>query len=138
MNALQTRLVTLAALALFCVTVTYWVVTLTSRQIAPLPAAAATRTPSTEQAAAIFGGQLQQNANQDVHLFGILALQHGAAAIVSYGGELAKAVALDSSLAEGLKLSEVRAKSIVIQRKGGAKSEIFLPQVPPGPTIYVR
>jgi general secretion pathway protein C len=138
MNALQTRLLTLAALALFCVTVTYWVVTLTSRQTAPLPAAAATRTPSVEQAAAIFGGQLQQNANQDVHLFGILALQHGAAAIVSYGGEPAKAVALGGPLADGLSLSEVRAKSIIIQRKGGAKSEIFLPAMPPGPTIYVR
>ncbi|KNH10080.1 General secretion pathway protein C [Candidatus Burkholderia brachyanthoides] len=137
MNALQTRLLMLAALALFCVTVTYWVVTLTSRQTAPLPAAAATRTPSTEQAAAIFGGQLQQ-ANQDVHLFGILALQHGAATVVSFGGEPAKAVALGSLLADGVKLSEVRAKSIVIQRNGGAKSEIFLPQVPAGPTIYVR
>ncbi|KMY85471.1 General secretion pathway protein C [Candidatus Paraburkholderia calva] len=136
MNALQTRLLMLAALALFCVTVTYWVVTLTSRQTAPLPAAAATRTPSTEQAAAIFGGQLQQQANQDVHLlFGILALQHGGAAIVSFGGEPAKAVALGSPLADGVKLSEVRARSIVIQRNGGAKSEIFLPQVPAGPTI---
>jgi general secretion pathway protein C len=138
MNALQTRLLSLAALALFCVTVTYWVITLTSRQTAPLPAAAATRTPSTEQAAAIFGGQLQQQANQDVHLFGILALQHGAAAIVSYGGEPAKAVALGSPLADGVKLSEVRAKSIVIQRNGGVKSEIFLPPMPAGPTIYVR
>lgn len=137
MNALQTRLLTLAAFALFCVTVTYWVVTLTSRQTAPLPAAA-TRTPSTEQAATIFGGQLERQANQDVHLLGILALQGGAAAIVSYGGEPAKAMSLGSSLAQGVKLSEVRARSIIIERNGGAKSEIFLPQVLPGPTIYVR
>jgi general secretion pathway protein C len=138
MNALQTRLLSLAALALFCVTVTYWVVTLISRQTAPLPAAAATRTPSVEQAATIFGGQLEHQANQDVHLFGILALQGGAAAIVSYGGEPAKAISLGSSLTDGVKLSEVRARSIIIQRKGGVKSEIFLPPVPPGPTIYVR
>ncbi len=137
MNALQTRLLTLAARALFCVTVTYWVVTLTSRQTAPLPAAA-TRTPSTEQAATIFGGQLERQANQDVHLFGILALQGGAAAIVSYGGEPAKAVSLGSPLAQGVKLSEVRARSIIIERNSGVKSEIFLPQVPTGPTIYVR
>ncbi len=137
MNALQTRLLTLAAFALFCVTVTYWVVTLTSRQTAPLPAAA-TRTPSTEQAATIFGGQLERQANQDVHLLGILALQGGAAAIVSYGGEPAKAMSLGSSPAQGVKLSEVRARSIIIERNGGAKSEIFLPQVLPGPTIYVR
>jgi general secretion pathway protein C len=138
MNALQTRLLTLLALALFSVTVTYWVVTLTSRQTAPLPGAAATRTPSVEQAATIFGGQLERQANQDVHLFGILALSNGAAAIVSYGGEPAKAISLGSPLTQGVKLSEVRAKSIVIERKGGAKSEIFLPAVPPGPTIYVR
>jgi general secretion pathway protein C len=116
MNVLQTRLLTLLALALFCVTVTYWIVTLTSRQTAPL----------------------ERQANSDVHLFGILALQNGAAAIVSYGGEPAKAIAIGSALAQNVKLSEVRARSIIIERKGGAKSEIFLPQVPPGPTIYVR
>jgi general secretion pathway protein C len=138
MNVLQTRLLTLLALALFCVTVTYWIVTLTARQTAPLPAAAATRTPSVEQAATIFGGQLERQANSDVHLFGILALQNGAAAIVSYGGEPAKAISIGSALAQNVKLSEVRSRSIIIERKGGAKSEIFLPQVPPGPTIYVR
>ncbi|WP_044041790.1 type II secretion system protein N [Caballeronia insecticola] len=137
MNALQTRLLTLAALALFCVTVTYWVVTLTSRQTAPLPAAAATRTPSVELAATIFGGRLERQANQDVHLFGILALQGGAAAIVSYGGEPAKAVSLGGPLTQGVKLSEVRPRSIIIDRNG-VKSEIFLPQNPPGPTIWVR
>ena len=109
MNALQTRLLSLAALALFCVTLTYWIVTLTSRQTAPLPAAAAMRTPSVEQAATIFGGQLQRQVNQDVHLFGILALSHGAAAIVSYGGEPARAISLGGPLAEGVRISEVRA-----------------------------
>ncbi|SAL59203.1 general secretory pathway protein [Caballeronia terrestris] len=137
MNALQTRLLTLAALALFCVTLTYWIVTLTSRQTAPLPAAEAGRKPSVEQAATIFGGQLQQQSNQDVHLFGILALQRGAAAIVSYGGEPARAISLGGPLADGVKISEVRARSIIIDRKG-SKSEVFLPQNAPGPTIYVR
>ncbi|KND56417.1 General secretion pathway protein C [Candidatus Paraburkholderia kirkii] len=118
-------------------TVTYWVVTLTSRQTAPLPAAAATRTPSVEQAAALFGGRLERQANQDVHLFGILALQGGAAAIVSYGGEPAKAVSLGESAHASVKLSEVRARSIIIDRNG-VKSEIFLPQNPPEPTIWVR
>jgi general secretion pathway protein C len=137
MNALQTRLLSLAALALFCVTLTYWIVRLTSRQTAPLPAAAAMRTPSVEQAATIFGGQLQRQVNQDVHLFGILALSHGAAAIVSYGGEPARAISLGGPLAEGVRISEVRARSIIIDRNG-VKSEVFLPQNAPGPTIYVR
>ena len=137
MNALQTRLLTLAALALFCVTLTYWIVTLTSRQTAPLPAAEAGRKPSVEQAATLFGGQLQRNANQDVHLFGILALQEGAAAIVSTGGEPPHAVALGSTIMQGAKLSEVRARSIIIDRNG-VRSEIFLPANAAGPTIYVR
>jgi len=72
-----------------------------------------------------------------VHLFGILALQGGAAAIVSYGGEAAKAVSLGGPLTQGVKLSEVRARSIIIDRNG-VKSEIFLPPNPPGPTIWVR
>lgn len=137
MNVLQTRLLTLAALALFCVTMTYWVVTLTTRDSTPSPAAAATRAPSVEQAATIFGGRLERQANSDVHLFGILALTGGAAAIVSYGGEPAKAVSLGGPLTQGVKLSEVRARSIIIDRNG-VKSEVFLPQNPPGPTVWVR
>jgi general secretion pathway protein C len=136
MNATQTRLLSLAALAVFFVTLTYWVVTLTSHQPPP-PAAEAMRTPSVEQAATIFGGQLQRQENQDVHLFGILALQHGAAAIVSYGGEPARAISLGGPLAQGVKLFEVRSRSIIIDRNG-ARSEIFLPQNAPGPTIYMR
>ena len=137
MNAFQTRLLSLIAFAIFCATLTWWVITLTTHQSAPLPAAAAGRAPSVEQAATLFGGQLQYQENQDVHLFGILALQHGAAAIVSYGGEPARAISLGGPLADGIKVKEVRARSIVIDRRG-ALSEVFLPPNAPGPTIYVR
>ena len=108
-----------------------------THQSAPLPAAAAGRAPSVEQAATLFGGQLQRQENQDVHLFGILALQHGAAAIVSYGGEPARAISLGGPLTQGVTIKEVRARSIIIDRKG-ERSEIFLPPNAPGPTIYVR
>jgi general secretion pathway protein C len=137
MNALQTRLLTLVALAVFCATLTWWIVTLTSHQSGPLPAAAAGRAPSTELAATLFGGQLKRQENQDVHLFGILSLQHGAAAIVSYGGEPAKAISLGGPLTQGVTIKEVRTRSIIIDRKG-ALSEVFLPPNAPGPTIYVR
>ena len=137
MNALQTRILSLIALAIFCATLTWWVITLTTHESAPLPAAAAGRAPSVEQAATLFGGQLKHQENQDVHLFGILALQHGAAAIVSYGGEPARAISLGGPLADGIKVKEVRARSIVIDRRG-ALSEVFLPPNAPGPTIYVR
>ncbi|MBW0447906.1 general secretion pathway protein GspC [Paraburkholderia phenoliruptrix] len=137
MNALQIRLLSLALFAVFCATLTYWTITLTTMSGAPLPAAAAHAQPSTDQAATLFGGQLTRTVNQDVHLFGILALQKGAAAIVSVGGEPPHAVSLGGTLMQGAKLSEVRARSIVIDRNG-AHSEVFLPTNAAGPTIYVR
>ncbi len=136
MNTFQTRLLSLALFAVFCATLTYWTITLTSHSAAP-PAAAARAPVSVEQAATLFGGQLTRTVNQDVRLFGILSLREGAAAIVSVGGEPPHAVSLGSAILEGAKLSEVRARSIVIDRNG-AHSEVFLPANAPGPTIYVR
>ncbi|MDQ0621215.1 type II secretion system protein N [Paraburkholderia graminis] len=137
MNALQIRLLSLALFAVFCATLTYWTITLTAMSGAPVPAAAAHAQVSTDQAATLFGGQLTRTVDQDVHLFGILALTQGAAAIVSVGGEPPRAVSLGSTLMQGAKLSEVRARSIVIDRNG-AHSEVFLPANAAGPTIYVR
>jgi general secretion pathway protein C len=137
MNAIQIRLLSLALFAVFCATLTYWIVTLTALRGGPLPAAAVHAPVSIDQAATLFGGQLQRNANQDVRLFGILALREGAAAIVSVGGEPPRAVSLGSTLMQGTKLSEVRARSIIIDRNG-ARSEVFLPANAGGPTIYVR
>jgi len=137
MNAIQVRLLSLALFAVFCATLTYWVITISTTSGAPLPAAAAHAPVSTEQAATLFGGQLARSVNQDVHLFGILALQQGAAAIVSVGGEPPHAVSLGSALMQGAKLAEVRPRSIIIDRNG-AHSEVFLPANAPGPTIYVR
>jgi general secretion pathway protein C len=64
-------------------------------------------------------------------------LSQGAAAIVSYGGEPARAVSLGGPLTKGLTLKEVRPRSIIIDRNG-TRSEVFLPANAPGPTIYVR
>ena len=136
MNAPQTRLLSLALFAVFCATLTWWVVTLTAHR--PGPAAAAALPPvSVEQAATLFGGKLTRNTNQDVRLFGILALREGAAAIISTGDEPPHAVSLGSTIMQGAKLSEVRARSIIIDRNG-ARSEVFLPANTSGPTIYVR
>jgi general secretion pathway protein C len=137
MNATQIRLLSLALFAVFCATLTYWIITLTSMSGGPLPAAAVRAPVSVEQAATLFGGQLQRSANQDVRLFGILALQEGGAAIVSTGGEPPHAVALGSSIMQGAKLYEIRPRSIIIDRNG-ARSEVFLPANASGPTIYVR
>jgi general secretion pathway protein C len=137
MTALQVRLISLLCFAVFCATATYWVVSLTSHRGATVPAAAAQPPVSVDQAATLFGGQLTRTVNQDVHLYGILALQGGAAAIVSVGGEPPHTVSLGNAIMEGAKLSEVRARSIIIDRNG-SHSEVFLPANAPGPTIYVR
>ncbi|HEV3422899.1 MAG TPA: type II secretion system protein N [Paraburkholderia sp.] len=137
MNAIQIRLLSLALFAVFCAALTYWIVTLTSLSGGPLPAAAVHAPVSVEQAATLFGGQLTRSANQDVRLFGILSLSEGAAAIISAGGEPPRAVSLGSDIMQGARLSEVRARSIIIDRNG-ARSEVFLPANAAGPTIYVR
>ncbi|CAJ4244063.1 general secretion pathway protein C [Burkholderia pseudomallei] len=139
MNALSIRILSLALFAVLCATATYWVVTLSAHQ-APLPAAAARTPVRTEDAAALFGGQLTRSPVQDIHLFGILALQRGAAAIVGIGGiggDAPHAVSLGSEIAQGAKLAEVRDRSIIVERNG-ARSEIFLPANTPSPAIYVR
>lgn len=136
---LARRGASLALFAVFCATVTYWIVTLGSRDTAPLPAAAPTRTPvSVDTAATLFGSRANDTRASDIHLSGILALAGGAAAIVSYGGEPAHAVSLNGPIAPGVKLVDVRARSIVVEQRG-ARSEVFLPQNVDGqPTIYVR
>ncbi|HEM7849060.1 type II secretion system protein N [Burkholderia multivorans] len=136
MNALSIRILSLALFAALCATATYWVVTLSARE-APLPAAAARPPIRTEDAASLFGGQLERNPVQDIHLFGILALQHGGAAIVGVGGEPPRAVSLGAELTPGAKLAEVRNRSIVVERNG-ARAEIQLPANTPSPAIYMR
>lgn len=136
MNAISIRILSLALFAALCATATYWVVTLSARE-APLPAAAARLPIRTEDAAALFGGQLDKNPVQDIHLFGILALQRGAAAIVGVGGEPPRAVSLGAEVAPGAKLAEVRDRSIIVERNG-ARSEVALPANTPSPAIYMR
>ncbi|WP_179403395.1 type II secretion system protein N [Burkholderia guangdongensis] len=136
MNTLSIRILSLALFAALCAMATYWVVTLSARET-PLPAAAARAPIRTEDAAALFGGQLTKNPIQDIHLFGVLALQHGAAAIVATGGEPPRAVSLGAEIAPGEKLAEVRDRSIVVDRNG-ARAEISLPANTPSPAIYMR
>ncbi|TAM02581.1 MAG: general secretion pathway protein GspC [Paraburkholderia sp.] len=131
------RLLTLAAFAVLCATSTHWVVTLATTRARPVEAAAAEAPVSLNEAARLFGGTPQKRITQNIHLFGILALEQGAAAIVSTDGEPAKAVSLGGALGQDTTLAEVRPRSIVIDRHG-ANSEIFLPANSAGPTIYVR
>lgn len=137
MNPLQIRLLSLAAFAAFCATAAWWTLEIATTRAAPVQAAAAQAPVSLDQAGTLFGGKLEHNVAQDIHLFGILALSQGAAAIVSVGGEPARAISLGGPIGQDSKLAEVRARSIVIDRHG-VHSEIFLPANAGGPTIYVR
>jgi general secretion pathway protein C len=139
MNALTVRLVSLALFAALCATATYWLLTLTSHDATPLAAAAPNRTPESVNAAVtLFGSKAGAAQVSDIHLSGILMLREGAAAIVSYGNDPARAVSLNNRIADGIKLVDVRARSIIVERNG-TRSEIYLPQMPAGSaTIYVR
>lgn len=137
MNTLQVRLLSLLMFAIFCATLTYWIVVLSARPPAPPRAAVVTQSVSIDDAATLFGGKLTAEVNRSVKLFGILALNEGAAAIVSFGDEPAHAISLGGKIGGDSKLAEVRARSIVVDHNG-ARSEIFLPANAGGPTIYVR
>jgi general secretion pathway protein C len=92
---------------------------------------------SVDDAASLFGGKLTREANRSIRLVGILALREGAAAIVGVGNEPPRAISLGGNLGNG-KLTEVHARSIVVDQ-GGTRSEIFMPEnTNGGPTIYVR
>ncbi|MEJ0003219.1 MAG: type II secretion system protein N [Pararobbsia sp.] len=136
MNRLYPRLVSLALFALLCATLTYWTITLTQHPAAPSPAAIAQVEPSAADAAQLFGSQPARSTR--VQLIGVLAIgAHEAAAIVSYADEPPHAVALGQAIGGGATLSEVRSRSIVIDRNG-TKSEVTMPANSPGPTIWVH
>jgi general secretion pathway protein C len=137
MNPLQIRLLSLAAFAVFCATAAWWTLEIAASRAAPIQAAAAQPPVSLDQAGVLFGGKLDHNVAQDIHLFGILALQRGAAAIIGTGGDAPRAVSLGAEIAQGAKLAEVRDRSVIVERNG-ARSEIFLPANTPSPAIYVR
>jgi general secretion pathway protein C len=137
MNTLQIRLLSLALFAVFCATLTYWIVVLTAHHAPPPPAAAVAPSVSVEDAAALFGGKLTREVNRNIKLVGILSLREGAAAIIGVGDDPARALALGSKITEGTTLSEVRARSIVIDHNG-VRSEVPLAPNAGGPTIYVR
>jgi general secretion pathway protein C len=137
MNTLQIRLLSFALFAVFCATLTYWIVVLTAHPPPPPQAAAVTPSVSVDDAAALFGGRLTHEANRNIKLVGILALREGAAAIVGVGDEPARAIALGSKITDGTTLAEVHARSIVIDLNG-VRSEVQLAPNAGGPTIYVR
>ncbi|HDR9767429.1 TPA: general secretion pathway protein GspC [Burkholderia cepacia ATCC 25416] len=94
---------------------------------ASAPAAVAVPAPIDVTASAqLFGAKLDDNRDT-IQLLGVLAFDaRRAAAIVSVGGEAARVVSLGAAIGEAAQLAEVRARSIVVDRRG-LQREIALP-----------
>ncbi|MFT0735665.1 type II secretion system protein N [Ralstonia wenshanensis] len=131
MNARQSsRLLSLVLFAALCALLTHWVLTLSSlRSLGTPREARVAQTDALETGAAVtlFGGG-PQNGPRDVQVMGVVAdLADGSgAAIVSVDGGAPQAVRAGKSLSPNLKLVEIKARSVVIERNG-ARQEIPLP-----------
>ncbi|CAJ0804465.1 hypothetical protein LMG18090_04621 [Ralstonia mannitolilytica] len=131
MNARQSsRLLSLVLFAALCALLTHWVLTLSSLRSLSVPREArVAQTDALETGAAVtlFGGG-PQNGPRDVQVIGVVAdLADGSgAAIVSVDGGAPQAVRAGKSLSSNLKLVEIKARSVVIERNG-ARQEIPLP-----------
>ncbi|MGI4861162.1 MAG: type II secretion system protein N [Janthinobacterium lividum] len=142
MNRLSFSIVSLAALGLFCATLTYWVIKLGTPLPAPVGAASAQAPVSLSAAAGLFGDDRAQDTR--LHLSGILSLGsgRGAAAIISVDNGPAQAIAVGNHVVSDITLSEVRANSVIVDHDG-ARSEVTLPAPVVGPagggaTIYMH
>lgn len=131
MNARQSsRLLSLVLFAALCALLTHWVLTLSSLRALSVPREArVAQTDALETGAAVtlFGGG-PQTGPRDVQVMGVVAdLADGSgAAIVSVDGGPPQAVRAGKSLSSNLKLVEIKARSVVIERNG-ARQEIPLP-----------
>ena len=131
MNVRQSsRLLSLVLFAALCALLTHWVLTLSSlRSLSAPREARVAQTDALETGAAVtlFGGG-PQNGPRDVQVMGVVAdLADGSgAAIVSVDGGPPQAVRAGKSLSSNLKLVEIKARSVVIERNG-ARQEIPLP-----------
>ncbi|MGM3274535.1 type II secretion system protein N [Ralstonia sp. 24A2] len=131
MNAQQSsRLLSLVLFAALCALLTHWVLTLSSLRALSVPREArVAQTDALETGASVtlFGGG-PQTGPRDVQVAGVVAdLADGTgAAIVSVDGGPPQAVRAGKSLSSNLKLVEIKARSVVIERNG-ARQEIPLP-----------
>ncbi|ANJ73959.1 pilus assembly protein PilZ [Ralstonia insidiosa] len=131
MNAQQSsRLLSLVLFAALCALLTHWVLTLSSLRALSVPREArVAQTDALETGASVtlFGGG-PQTGPRDVQVAGVVAdLADGTgAAIVSVDGGPPQAVRAGKSLSSNLKLVEIKARSVVIERNG-TRQEIPLP-----------
>jgi general secretion pathway protein C len=130
-------LASIASIALFIVVLALWAWAFHTPAAAALGHPASQPALDTSTGGTLFGAQPDRGQHDQVQLLGILTFdpQHGAA-IVSVGGNDARVVRVNGSIAESTTLSEVRAHSIIIERNG-IQHEIALP-VAQNPSAFVR
>ncbi|WP_231408668.1 type II secretion system protein N [Ralstonia solanacearum] len=126
----SSRLLSLVLFAALCALLTHWVLTLSSlRSLSAPREARVAQTEALETGAAVtlFGGG-PQNGPRDVQVAGVVAdLADGSgAAIVSIDGGPPQAIRAGKALSPSLKLVEIKARSVVIERNG-VRQEIALP-----------
>ncbi|WP_197324128.1 type II secretion system protein N, partial [Ralstonia solanacearum] len=126
----SSRLLSLVLFAALCALLAHWVLTLSSLRSLSVPRearVAQTEALETGAAVTLFGGG-PQSGPRDVQVAGVVAdLADGSgAAIVSIDGGPPQAIRAGKALSPSLKLVEIKARSVVIERNG-VRQEIALP-----------
>ncbi|MHA6910133.1 type II secretion system protein N [Ralstonia pseudosolanacearum] len=126
----SSRLLSLVLFAALCALLAHWVLTLSSLRSLGVPRearVAQTEALETGAAVTLFGGG-PQSGPRDVQVAGVVAdLADGSgAAIVSIDGGPPQAIRAGKALSPSLKLVEIKARAVVIERNG-VRQEIALP-----------
>ncbi len=126
----SSRLLSLVLFAALCALLAHWVLTLSSLRSLSVPheaRVAQTEALETGAAVTLFGGG-PQSGPRDVQVAGVVAdLADGSgAAIVSIDGGPPQAIRAGKALSPSLKLVEIKARSVVVERNG-VRQEIALP-----------
>lgn len=138
LNAASSRLLAVLLSAVLGTTFAYWIVALRTSPPSQASSSVESIRRASGRADALFGGQLPQDANRDIHLSGVLTLsRRKAAAIVTVRNGPPRVVPVGSAITGGVKLYEVRARSVVVDRDS-VRSVLFLPLNSGGVTSYVR
>ncbi|CAJ0772857.1 hypothetical protein R8510_03043 [Ralstonia chuxiongensis] len=129
-NSRHSPLLSLVLFAALCALLAHWVLALSSvRSLGTPRETRVARTDALETGAAVtLFGSGPQNGPRDVQVMGVVAdLADGSgAAIVSVDGGTPQAMRAGKLLSSNLKLVEIKARSVVIERRG-VRQEIPLP-----------
>ncbi|BCL85253.1 hypothetical protein MAFF211471_03360 [Ralstonia solanacearum] len=126
----SSRLLSLVLFAALCALLAHWVLTLSSLRSLSVPRearVAQTEALETGAAVTLFGGG-PQSGPRDVQVAGVVAdlVDGSGAAIVSIDGGPPQAIRAGKALSPSLKLVEIKARAVVIERNG-VRQEIALP-----------